>query len=213
MKNNISYLIITGMLATATALPAATIIVETDITAGMGTTGTITPNVQYVVTIDDSADTGAIFTGTLTLTGLQGTAPGTSGVLNNTVNGVVMSSDGSQQKDLTFAISGLSETTATGATIDFDGFVEFFSGNGAADGSKLYSLNGAAGTPLNAITGWNSLGLDSNPTVSAHNSVIANFRIEDVRSQFTITAAVPEPSSTALLGLGGLALMLRRKRS
>ena len=43
MKNNISYLIITGMLATATALPAATIIVETDITAGMGTTGTITP--------------------------------------------------------------------------------------------------------------------------------------------------------------------------
>jgi len=25
--------------------------------------------------------------------------------------------------------------------------------------------------------------------------------------------AVPEPSSTALLGLGGLALMLRRKRS
>ena len=28
-----------------------------------------------------------------------------------------------------------------------------------------------------------------------------------------LTVYVPEPSSTALLGLGGLALMLRRKRS
>jgi hypothetical protein len=36
-----------------------------------------------------------------------------------------------------------------------------------------------------------------------------SFAIRD----FTLAAAVPEPSSTALLGLGGLALMLRRKRS
>jgi len=38
------------------------------------------------------------------------------------------------------------------------------------------------------------------------------YRHFDLNYQFSATA-VPEPSSTALLGLGGLALMLRRKRS
>jgi len=37
---------------------------------------------------------------------------------------------------------------------------------------------------------------------------------QDIRvNDILLTVAVPEPSSTALLGLGGLALMLRRKRS
>jgi len=40
-----------------------------------------------------------------------------------------------------------------------------------------------------------------------------DFLVDDIRVGSTWAAAVPEPSSTALLGLGGLALMLRRKRS
>jgi hypothetical protein len=39
------------------------------------------------------------------------------------------------------------------------------------------------------------------------------FNVNDVNGSFTIsTVAVPEPSSTALLGLGGLALILRRRK-
>jgi hypothetical protein len=72
--------------------------------------------------------------------------------------------------------------------------------------SFSYSLNGAPAT-TGAITFDTSknymFAAYANRGASANNgSYISN-----------ITISVPEPSSTALLGLGGLALMLRRKRS
>ncbi len=50
--------------------------------------------------------------------------------------------------------------------------------------------------------------LAGNWYVNVHTS---NFGGGEIRGQVTATA-IPEPSSTALLGLGGLALLLRRRR-
>ncbi len=58
-----------------------------------------------------------------------------------------------------------------------------------ADGTTAYTLDAIS---AKGTTGWAGLGLD--------NVVIPG------------TAAIPEPSSVALLGLGGLALILRRRK-
>jgi hypothetical protein len=65
-------------------------------------------------------------------------------------------------------------------------------------------LTGASFQGLNSITFEFSVGDDLNNT----NSIARfdNFALEGS------VAAIPEPSSTALLGLGGLALILRRRR-
>jgi len=67
-----------------------------------------------------------------------------------------------------------------------------------------FGVSGGVGVPdLNDIQ---SVGFFSTSTASA------NWDGVRVR-HFEVTAAVPEPSSTALLGLGGVALMLRRRRA
>ena len=74
----------------------------------------------------------------------------------------------------------------------------------AADGSYSYSINGAPAT-----TGA-TFGLDLSQEyhfATYFQDNISDFSISEV----TLTT-IPEPSSTALLGLGGLALILRRKK-
>ena len=73
------------------------------------------------------------------------------------------------------------------------------------DNTWSYSLNGQTAT-----TGTFAADFDL-----SRDFRFASFAQRNNRAQFTnITiSAIPEPSSTALLGLGGLALMLRRKRS
>ena len=75
----------------------------------------------------------------------------------------------------------------------------------AADGSYSYSINGATAT-----TGAD-FGLDLSQEYH-----FATYYQDDVSDNFTISevtlSTIPEPSSTALLGLGGLALILRRKK-
>ena len=77
----------------------------------------------------------------------------------------------------------------------------------AADGSYSYSINGAPATTGAAF------GLD----LSQEYHFATYFQDDQGAfsiSEVTLTTldAVPEPSSTALLGLGGLALLLRRKK-
>ena len=71
------------------------------------------------------------------------------------------------------------------------------------DTTWSYSLNGAPAT-----TGTHTFDTSRSYRFTAHAHSNANATFDNI----TITA-IPEPSSTALLGLGGLALMLRRKRS
>jgi hypothetical protein len=100
----------------------------------------------------------------------------------------------------------------------------------SSDSSSLDSFSGSASsltwslyTPFG--TGGNAAGVDTIGAGTSPDLVSAQsfgFYTEAVHptlansgvalNYFQVTA-VPEPSSTALLGLGGLALMLRRKRS
>jgi len=73
--------------------------------------------------------------------------------------------------------------------------------------SFSYSLNGAPAT-----TGAITFDTSKNYMFAAYANRGASANNGSYISNITITA-IPEPSSTALLGLGGLALMLRRKRS
>ena len=76
----------------------------------------------------------------------------------------------------------------------------------AADGSYSYSINGAPATTGAAF------GLDL--TQEYHFATYFQDDVSDFSiSEVTLTAlAVPEPSSAALLGLGGLALIVRRRK-
>ena len=68
--------------------------------------------------------------------------------------------------------------------------------------------------------GWTSsdfliVGLKSNPVTVTGDQirwVVFDTFSEGVSTGATLTVAVPEPSSTALIGLGGLALILRRRK-
>ena len=95
-------------------------------------------------------------------------------------------------------------------------------GNSSNAGSQAITMNNISlsatndGTQANAnflLTSTGALANYDYLAVSFTRNVADDsgegFAIRD----FTLAAAVPEPSSTALLGLGGLALMLRRKRS
>jgi hypothetical protein len=68
------------------------------------------------------------------------------------------------------------------------------------------------------VTGVDSIGASSSPLLTDVNSVgyyvdHTSTLVGGMRVRYFQVTAAPEPSSTALLGLGGLALMLRRKRS
>ncbi len=94
----------------------------------------------------------------------------------------------------------------------------FYTGDGT-------TLSGADTVTLDqGATGSNSISLrigNNNAANRSFDGLIDNVRIynsvEDATSLFGImkfndAVAVPEPSSTALLGLGGFALILRRRK-
>jgi hypothetical protein len=97
-------------------------------------------------------------------------------------------------------------TSTDGTFADFSAYSWEFSGSPDIDLSidlvpQLTDLNFH-----NSPSGWGGV----------NNSTLGNFNFFPVGPEYvllsTSVAAVPEPSSTALLGLGGLALMLRRRR-
>ncbi|WP_435895176.1 PEP-CTERM sorting domain-containing protein [Oceaniferula spumae] len=96
-----------------------------------------------------------------------------------------------------------------------------------APGSYDYTFNGFTSMFLTAGTFYLGTGADTISLVSTGNSVDTfaapqlsplvitatnSERNRQLSGSFTI-AAVPEPSSTALLGLGGIALILRHRRA
>ena len=71
-----------------------------------------------------------------------------------------------------------------------------------------------ASETITGTGGWGSFTLGDDPFGDASNLEKGQYFIDySTDSNITLLLHVPEPSSTALLGLGGLALMLRRKRS
>ncbi|MDC1406212.1 autotransporter-associated beta strand repeat-containing protein [Akkermansiaceae bacterium] len=88
--------------------------------------------------------------------------------------------------------------------LDLDDFV--FTNLGATSVTGTYTWN------LFQATTFDFANLGSNTTANIFGSYSATLAISG-GNVVQLTMFVPEPSSTALLGLGGLALMLRRKRS
>ena len=116
----------------------------------------------------------------------------------------------------TLELGGLS---AGGFTIDIDslslansigdaaGFESWSKGDGIVDYSFIIATTSAGISGFDATDfSFDSSGFSNGPSWDWQIKLSGNDLVLEAY-------AVPEPSSTALLGLGGLALMLRRKRS
>lgn len=130
---------------------------------------------------------------------------------------------------LTFEIINLTDTGGTAnTTLDasFDGFVSFASGN-VSGADRNWAVTNSSNDTLNFVGGGSAKTSSANDvdstTLLAHTSgddflsFVADGEddgdFRNIQFQFsTTTAAVPEPSSTALFSLGGLALILRRRK-
>ena len=103
---------------------------------------------------------------------------------------------------ITIDVSAYTGGDATFVLVDTD----LFNGSYASNGGGFGTINTITNTAVNSWGG----GYD----VTYDQSLFDGDPGDGFTGQITLTlTAVPEPSSTALLGLGGLALMLRRKRS
>lgn len=120
------------------------------------------------------------------------------------------------------SVTNVSGTTSDGSSIVFDGFTgaALGAGNGTGDIDRTATLNGIS----YALSGANS-GVfefvqqyeDFAPTptlaVTASGGTVGTFVLRNVDLQFSgVPAAIPEPSSLALLGLAGSLITLRRRK-
>ena len=112
-------------------------------------------------------------------------------------------------EDWNFTFTGLDDSL----TYDFTAAVGAWTGNNVIDGMTVE----AGGTTVT----WANLDADNlYATISGISSVGGNLTVSmDNPTSQTVSAlsgatltAIPEPSSAALLGLGGLALILRRRK-
>ncbi|BDS07071.1 hypothetical protein NT6N_21110 [Oceaniferula spumae] len=171
-------------------------------------------------------------------TWVDGTGPIASTTINETIDGIAFSfrleitgtTDGTNN-DLIFsgnrprfnatntnslkqATFSVTDVTSAGNTVVFDGFTSVFQfdNNGANNFNYSGSGGGTAGTHVSTGSGTFTFPtlLQGDLTIEAvDDGTNNNFRIQEAGLQFSV---VPEPSTTALLGLGGLAMVLRRRR-
>lgn len=156
------------------------------------------PNVFYPTGASQATDAGKLFTGYLD--------EGGSGS-----NGFTLSNFGLAQYDLYLFVAG-DQGQAAGGTTSFlnDGYVVngVNSGDFTAlgfNGGTLVEAQGTVGGVAGNYIKFSNL--TGNLTVASDNSGAGRSPINGF-----VVVAIPEPSSTALLGLGGLALILRRRK-
>ncbi len=166
-------------------------------------TGDITLSGQ-TVTVD-----GATFTFDLLLDGTLG--DGTDGVKTHAANdAILMRNGGTNTQTIVFTVQNVSETTATGKTLVYD-LLDSVEVSNFGTG-KEFTAGGATYAGDNAQKN-RTISLDIFPVTDYTIEATAgsNWRIESVDLQFS-TTPVPEPSTTALIGLAGVALILRRRK-
>ena len=137
---------------------------------------------------------------------------------------------GSTTADLTWIADGSTVTTWNNSTTNAGQFnigsdtltvdLSSYAVSGASSLTLIDYANAGvltttfASETITGTGGWDSLTLGADPFGDASNLEKGQYFIDySTGSNITLLLHVPEPSSTALLGLGGLALMLRRKRS
>ncbi|MGB6220460.1 PEP-CTERM sorting domain-containing protein [Haloferula sp.] len=177
-------------------------------------TGLASGSVVYTVTgVDLTSEGGTAtesFSFTVTYTAANGT-PAANGFGNMAVNASTGTGTDNNQIDGDETLTGIvSLTSSTFAGLGLNGFTEYKGGgfqNGEtatithAGGSLFLAKpgNSDSSSPFGSISGTS---FTHTPTSGGHNT-------EGFKIQFT---AVPEPTSVALFGLGGLALIVRRRR-
>lgn len=216
-----------GLALTASAANASTILTFTD--KNPGSTGEVTFGITGGAAITDPAVAEGVATsmshvvttaegGTFTFTITATQAGGTAVYINNFGNWSVQGGSDDRQIDSGEAL------TLTGSVSNFGGGLT--AGDVSFDGFNIVRLGGHAGGDTGVIenTGGADVAIvtakavdDYSIDLSSAFTVIADvgttINIQGYDAQFTVAAvAVPEPSSTALLGLGGLALILRRRK-
>jgi len=164
------------------------------------------------LTGDGSANDSFTFETIVTASGDAGTVQvnagdyGHNGNGNNQINGI--------GELLTYNVQNTAvsfgDNNASLDSIDFNGFTAIWldrAGNSEGfiytDDGTQYLASGQKTLAAADLDGFTVSGIDTN----ANNRV----RIGGADFSYTITA-VPEPSSAALLGLGGIALILRRRK-
>jgi len=164
---------------------------------------TITNN---TVTVD-----GATFSFDLVLDGTLG--DGSDGLKTNATYDAIlmnMADTGSTTKTIVFNVTNVTQTSGPTLTLIYDGLESVETT--LFTNSKELTAGGNAYAPADAVSNVVSFSsIVPDGTITATGTGTVNWRIESVDLQFS-TAAVPEPSSAALLGLGGIALILRRRK-
>ena len=104
-----------------------------------------------------------------------------------------------------FDLSALARNTNASPTFDFD--IQDASGNSLIGGAVISSTLNIGS--LATATASGTIDTASTEVFLFIRANGAQFLLDDVSLDYTV---VPEPSSAALLGLGGLALILRRRK-
>lgn len=115
---------------------------------------------------------------------------------------------------LGFSVESFS--VSTGQSAEFDGFSRVFIDESR---SSAHQIVIGEGLGLNGYTFNNDLTVNLSPVANpnlyvsgAVSGAAGAVGVGNVDFSITVSSAVPEPSSAALIGVGGIALILRRRR-
>ncbi|MGB7326818.1 MAG: PEP-CTERM sorting domain-containing protein [Rubripirellula sp.] len=162
---------------------------------------------NLLITIDDSAQTGSVYSAIMTMTGTRNAA--TDRVRAN-AGGEIVFTPGNDNHQNTISVSVGSITYVSGptATVNFDGFRGATLSNfGEANDVFTFDSQTYDGTSPNSLT-FNALA----PSPSTFDDTgTTSWRLTGVQTQFSVTA-VPEPSSLTLLSVASLGILARRRR-
>jgi hypothetical protein len=223
IKTSMSLAAAMGSLAlTATSVNAATIIWQTPVAATLDGTADIDNSGTLVYAFNYGSDA---IGGTQTIDGVTfADVPSLPGSLNTTgFTKAGSTTDGGSQTNATAVHAGttgdyqdLMSSTALSGQKDWT-LHELTSGNEYLVQFWLYESR--YGTQLQTITGGTNT--SGSLALSVGHYVIGTFIADDTTQSITFSndmfsalqlRQVPEPTTTALLGLGGLALILRRRK-
>jgi hypothetical protein len=223
-KNKIPHLILAGLLGTTLASQGVSVLVsnadyDTISQTGSSDLGTLVTT-DGIVSFDTSPATLTYNVSGLDINGFGGNNDSVDITMSVTTKsgGTIWTNAPSTFIGDSSAIQNSTE----GLRWDFDSMsvnIDGGTGNGISsfDGFTAITLGQwSFGTDTAIVNGTSYSAAAASVSFTAADSIVVdwgagNFRLGTI--DFGFTAAVPEPSSTALLGLGGLALMLRRKRS
>lgn len=141
----------------------------------------------------------------------------------------IMASASASDRNASFSVSNVTDNHSDPTvSFDFDGFTSIHAYHNLDSGTGEYTLAHAGGTftgiipPLGSGGGNGTKDKTGKTETFAASSTLSvaltstdtssNFvRFDEVGVSFTSSSAVHEPSSAALLGVGGISLVLRRK--